>query len=158
MKFAVLHRNYSHGITRNVFFLRSTQIELIKYAQQHQLNNILIFEDDILLSNPYWIQQFCESQQQSSSPEWIVLKLGVNQKIDPEYPIKFINNTNDKDIIKYYHLNLKSWGAYAMISLARPSYQMLIDLFDSNNSDCLCPFDSYETIREHSIKYDVIQR
>eukprot|EP01084_Bolivina_argentea_P239020 401660_1 len=36
-----------------VFFLRQTQIDIIKYAKKSDLNKILILEDDILLANPY---------------------------------------------------------------------------------------------------------
>eukprot|EP01084_Bolivina_argentea_P131605 232271_1 len=57
-----------------VFFLRQTQIDIIKYAKKYNLNKILILEDDILLANPYYINLFCEIE--SSLPKWYILNIG----------------------------------------------------------------------------------
>eukprot|EP01084_Bolivina_argentea_P131602 232267_1 len=109
---------------KHVFFLRQTQIDIIKYSLLKNYSKILIFEDDILLSDPKYINMFCEYENRI--PEWYILGLGINQY---NRSVKLINVADGDIELKYYIRNEHSMGAFA-ISISSKMFQILINLFD----------------------------
>merc|ERR1712228_578565 len=70
----------SEHMDKNTFFLRQTQLDILKYAKKNNLNKILLLEDDIVLANPWIIKAFCTVEHKL--PNWDVLGLGVNQEAE----------------------------------------------------------------------------
>eukprot|EP01083_Nonionella_stella_P302061 1039847_1 len=102
--------------------MRRTQIDILKYAQQHNLPKRLIFEDDILLANPRWINMFCEVE--ADLPEWGVLNLGTQEGY-PTFQTRSKNQikiTNHSDSpMRYCYKMDASFGTFA-ISFAYHMY------------------------------------
>eukprot|EP01083_Nonionella_stella_P031163 85308_1 len=113
---------------KNAFFLRTTQLDIIRYAQHRNLSKILVFEDDILLANPYWLRMFCEIEPYL--PEWYVLTLGQNEGgYAAGLPLKNIPHLDYfRYPIKWYHRVPHSFGAFAL-SVSFPMYAMYLNYF-----------------------------
>eukprot|EP01083_Nonionella_stella_P068427 181643_1 len=125
---------------RKLFFRRQTQIDILKYAQHHELQKILIFEDDILLANPRWINMFCRLE--SDLPHWGVLNLGT-QEMRHQGPLFTVtNHTNNP--IKYYYQKDSSFGTFA-ISFAHHMYSFFIDHLDNIDAPNNIPLDCVAT-------------
>ncbi len=115
-----------------IFFLRESQLDIMRYAKLNNLSKILIFEDDILIANTKWINLFCKFE--SYIPEWNILTLGQNEGHPLKLKLIDINNTeNINTDLKYYHRKRSSWGAFAL-SISYPMYSLFLDIFNMNNS------------------------
>merc|ERR550539_533264 len=93
-----------------VFFLRETQLDIIKYAKQQNLSKILLLEDDILLADSYWFDEFCKVEP---SIDHFALNLGVNDHYAPYSKRRNITNHHDSEF-KLMVKGHKSFGAFAM--------------------------------------------
>ena len=107
-----------------VFFLRQTQMDIIKYSKSKKFKKILILEDDIILANPNYIKLFCRIE--SSLPEWLVLNIGVNQKLPQKSKLYDIKHFDDSEM-KYSLKNKLSYGTFG-ISFSYEIYDLLFNL------------------------------
>eukprot|EP01083_Nonionella_stella_P098490 277020_1 len=126
---------------RNAFFLRQTQVDILKYSSIHNLKQILIFEDDILLADPYWISMFCDVFP--SMQRWLILNIGVNQ-LHQAGISHFRSFKNHSDLpMKFYTKTRQSYGAFG-IAIHAEGFEELIDLFDMEGERINCfPIDMY---------------
>eukprot|EP01083_Nonionella_stella_P098491 277021_1 len=132
----------------NAFFLRQTQVDILKYSSLNHFEQILIFEDDILLANPLWINMFCNVFP--SMPQWWRLNIGVNQwqtGWKPKYRIRprhFRSFPNHSDLpMKFYFQTQYSFGTFA-IAIHSEAFEELIDVFDMDGERVNClPMDIY---------------
>eukprot|EP01083_Nonionella_stella_P024033 66485_1 len=148
-----------------VFYLRQTQIDILKYAKRKQLKKILILEDDITLINPEYINAFCTVEPHI--PQWYTLNLGVNEKQYQFWILKkktkrFLRNIAgyEDNAIKYYHPTPESWGAFGL-SVASPMYDIFINLFDYNTNasvdwSLMFPLDEYKRFVDSSLTDKII--
>eukprot|EP01083_Nonionella_stella_P019275 53573_1 len=125
---------------QNVWFLRETQLDIMRYSQEHNLSKILIFEDDILICDPHWLQMFCEIEPHL--PEWYVLTLGQNEGnpkrirhrlTDVPHPIL------GEYPIKYYNRIPHSWGTFAL-SISFPMYSVYLQYFGTDRESKLLQY------------------
>ena len=124
---------YCRRMNKVVFFLRQTQIDILKYAKRNKRKKILILEDDIVLANPSLIQMFCEIEP--NLPKWDVLGLGVNQERDLQKVYKTMQNVpnHETKFMKYWQRTYLSWGLFA-IAFSEQFYDPLLAQFDYETS------------------------
>merc|ERR1712228_1120147 len=122
---------------KHVFFVRQTQIDILKYAKTNNLNKILLLEDDIVLVNPNLIQNFCAIEH--NLPKWDVLGLGVNQDLEDmdlesrfDIPLKNIPK-NEDNFMKYYHRTIQSYGAFGL-AFSKNIFDELLRVYDYQTS------------------------
>eukprot|EP01083_Nonionella_stella_P036908 100683_1 len=130
---------------KNAFFLRQTQVDILKYSSTKNLKQILIFEDDILLANPYWINMFCDVFPPMR--RWWIVNIGVNQ-MNPNQRIPYFRSfRNHSDLaIKFYAKTRTSLGTFA-IAFHDEGFEELIDLFDMEGERVNCfPIDTYNLL------------
>eukprot|EP01083_Nonionella_stella_P036910 100687_1 len=148
------HKRYNTSTlyyNKNAFFLRQTQIDILKYSLMKNLKQILIFEDDIVLANPSWINMFCDVFP--SIRRWHILNIGVNQEDPKERIPYFMSFLNHSDVaMKYYLKNIWSFGTFG-IAFHADWFEELIDLYDIESERVNCfPLDQYLLWYPHSVK------
>ena len=141
-------------LSPNEFYLRQTQIDIIKYCKENNISKILLLEDDIILSNEYIISKFCRDEKYL--PEWYLLGLGINddnltlnkhhyfnlsskQNIDSTGTTvdrdEHVQNTFKEISFKYIYRNhTGNWGSFA-IGYSYQLYDFLIDTYDIFNEN-----------------------
>eukprot|EP01083_Nonionella_stella_P225738 802247_1 len=127
---------------KNKFFLRQTQIDILKYSLRKGLQSILILEDDVLLANPFWMNMFCDVIP--SIRKWIVINIGVNQGQPDDRIQDFMAFKNHSHLpMKFYSKNVRSWGTFG-IAIHSDWFEEFIDLFDIESERINAfPFDEY---------------
>lgn len=154
-------------IGQNEFFLRQTQMDILRYSLKNNFSKILLFEDDIVIANENIIEQFCVISKYL--PEWYVLGLGINdqdiRKNKGHYHDIIIKNDNDNDDknknknveninntdnsfgFKYIYRNhTNNWGTFA-IAFSNKFYKNITDKFDI---DSAWPLDGLNAVWKHS--------
>ena len=142
---------------KHVFFLRQTQIDILKYSLKMGYKKILLLEDDILIANPFEINRFCKFEP--LLPSWLVLGIGINQykPWDIRNGGKLMNITDElHEPFKFYVKNEDSMGLFG-VSFSYEMYRILINLFDFDKNHIDYYYQSLPTsISTKKLKYQVI--
>merc|ERR1712228_423410 len=137
----------SEHMDKNTFFLRQTQLDILKYSKKNNLNKILLLEDDIVLANPWIIKAFCTVEHKL--PNWDVLGLGVNQQNEAKNKIKMIpiSLCTQCTRMKYHYRSIESCGSFGL-AFSSKAYDNLLNTLDyKSNGQCTDLFCAKSTTK-----------
>ena len=116
-KFRTSSRKYS--------YLTMNWMDIIRYSLNNKYKSILIFEDDILLANREYVDNFCKHIE--SIPEYYLLRIGDNTRCSEDRKMTYFNEKNSN--FGYYTSTHCSFGGFGVI-MNQLGMKYLLDIFD----------------------------